>query len=119
MVVGPTGSGKTRTASEIILDFIRFSSSKALLQENIKILWIAQSSELCFQAYETIKSTLQKKGTIDISLGNFYDEFEISDELLESPAIIFCGIQKLLLNYRKPIWEKIRGNCYLVKKRIN
>jgi DNA repair protein RadD len=110
----PTGSGKTRTASEIILDFIRFSSSKALLQENIKILWIAQSSELCFQAYETIKSTLQKKGTIDISLGNFYDEFEISDELLKSPAIIFCGIQKLLLNYRKPIWEKIRGNCYLV-----
>ena len=110
----PTGSGKTRTASEIILDFIRLSSSKALLQENIKILWIAQSSELCFQAYETIKSTLEKKGAIDISLGNFYDEYEITDELIEHPAIIFCGIQKLLSNYRKPIWEKIRSNCYLV-----
>lgn len=110
----PTGSGKTRTASEIILDFIRLSSSKALLQENIKILWIAQSSELCFQAYETIKSTLEKKGAVDVSLGNFYDEFEVNDELINKPAIIFCGIQKLLQNYKKPIWEKIRSNCYLV-----
>ena len=41
----PTGSGKTRTAAEIVLDFIRLSSSTTLLNENMKIIWVAQQEE--------------------------------------------------------------------------
>jgi DNA repair protein RadD len=110
----PTGSGKTRTAAEIILDFVRFSPSKALLDNKIKILWLAQSEELCFQAYETIKDILNQKGTTDIGVGHFYGKNEIDDTILDKPAIIFCGIQKLLLNYNKPIWANIKNNTYLV-----
>ena len=111
----PTGSGKTRTAGEIIIDFIRLSSSRAVLNENIKILWVAQSSELCYQAYETIKYLYDKKGTRKISFGHFYDKHELDENIINQPAIIFCGIQKLLLNYSKDeIWSKIRNDNYLV-----
>lgn len=110
----PTGAGKTRTAAEIIVDFIRFSSSRALLSEKIKILWIAQSSELCFQAYETVKFILDKKGTQNINFGHFYENNELPINLENESAIIFCGIQKLLQHYNEDIWNKIRNDNYLV-----
>jgi DNA repair protein RadD len=110
----PTGSGKTRTAGEIIIDFIRLSSSKALLNDKIKILWIAQSSELCFQAYETIKWLLDHKGTQNITIGHFYDKEELPNDIENKSAIIFCGIQKLLLHYQEDIWQKIKNDNYLV-----
>lgn len=110
----PTGSGKTRTAGEIIIDFIRLSSSKALLNDKIKILWIAQSSELCFQAYETIKWLFDQKGTQNISIAHFYDNEELPEGIENNSAIIFCGIQKLLLHYQEDIWQKIKNDNYLV-----
>jgi DNA repair protein RadD len=110
----PTGSGKTRTAGEIIIDFIRMSSSKALLNDKIKILWIAQSSELCFQAYETIKWLFDQKGTQNITIGHFYDNEELPKGIENKSAIIFCGIQKLLLHYKEDIWQKIKNDNYLV-----
>lgn len=111
----PTGSGKTRTATEIILDFIRLSAAKALLNENYKILWIAQSNELCEQAYETFKYIYDKKGTEDIQIQHFYGNNNLTDDIDDHPAIIFCGIQKLLKNYSKnSVWQRIRNNNYLV-----
>src|SRR5690606_20227060 len=104
----------TRTATEIIIDFIRFSSSKALLAENYKILWIAQSSELCIQAYETFEFLYNKKGTSPIRIGHYYGKETFTDEIIDSPAIIFCGIQKLLKNYENNIWSKIKKDNYLV-----
>jgi len=111
----PTGSGKTRTAAEILLDFIRLSSSKALLNQKIKILWIAQSSELCHQAYETVKWLLDSKGTQDIALGHYYGSQQLPAGIEEKSAIIFCGIQQLLKNYQtNSVWKKIRNDNYLV-----
>lgn len=110
----PTGSGKTRTAGEIILDFIRLSASRALLNNKIKILWIAQSSELCYQAYETIKWLLDKKGTTDLTIGHYYEDNNLVEGIENESAIIFCSIQKLLIHYKEPIWQKIRNENYLV-----
>jgi len=110
----PTGSGKTRTAAEIIIDFIRLSSSRSLLNDKLKILWIAQSSELCYQAYETVKWLFDQKGTQDISFGHFYDSQKLPDGIENEPAIIFCGIHQLLIHYKDPIWKKIKNDNYLV-----
>ena len=110
----PTGAGKTRTAAEIILDFIRFSSSRALLSEKIKILWIAQSSELCYQAYETVKFILDKKGSQNISFGHYYENHELPENIEDQSAIIFCGIQKLLQHYKEDIWSRIKNDNYLI-----
>ena len=96
----PTGSGKTRTAAEIILDFIRVSSSKALLNDKMKVLWIAQSSELCYQAYETIKWVFDQKGTRDIKIGHFYDSQKLPEGIENEPAIIFFGIHQFLLHHQ-------------------
>jgi DNA repair protein RadD len=110
----PTGSGKTRTAAEVILDFIRLSSSKSLLNDKIKILWIAQSSELCYQAYETVKLIIDNKGTQNICLANYYEDQELPNDIENKSAVIFCGIQKLLLHYTDDIWRQIKNNTYLV-----
>lgn len=110
----PTGAGKTRTAAEIILDFIRFSSSQALFNEKTKILWIAQSKELCIQAYETISFILENKSSVDIELAHFYDDETIDENILDKQAIIFCSIQKLLLHYQSKFWSKIKNDNYLI-----
>jgi superfamily II DNA or RNA helicase len=110
----PTGSGKTRTAAEIILDFIRLSSSKSLLSEKMKVLWIAQSAELCFQAFETVKWIIEKKGTKDIRIGHFYENYTINEAELDGTMIVFAGIQKLLQHYQSGLWNKIRNETFLV-----
>lgn len=110
----PTGSGKTRTAAEIIIDFIRTSSSSSLLNEKIKIIWVAQSAELCEQAFRTVQKLYNLKGTTDISFGHYYGENDLDENITDYSAIIFTSIQKLLLNYKSPLWESIRNDNYLV-----
>jgi DNA repair protein RadD len=110
----PTGSGKTRTAAEIMLDFLRLSSSRALLSQKIKILWIAQSSELCQQSAETLQYIVENKGTQNIHFGHFYENNELNQEILGESAIIFCSIQKLLLHFESTIWQQIRNETYLI-----
>jgi superfamily II DNA or RNA helicase len=110
----PTGSGKTRTAVEIIVDFIRISSSQSLLLENINILWIAQSEELCIQAYKEFDATYSNKGTVRLSYGHYYGERTIDESILDTPSVIFCGIQKLHKNYKDPLWKNIKSRNYLV-----
>jgi superfamily II DNA or RNA helicase len=110
----PTGSGKTRTAAEIMLDFLRISSSKSLIDERIKILWIAQSSELCQQAYQTTEWIIRKKGSQNIAISHFYENHEINESDLDKNMILFCGIQKLLNHYTSPVWDRIRNDVFLV-----
>lgn len=110
----PTGAGKTRTAGEIITDFIRLSSANTLLNDRIKIIWVAQQEELCYQAYETIKFLLEAKSTSDFAFGHFYGNNEIDKDIVHKPAVIFCSIQKLLQNYQNEFWDRIRNDNYLV-----
>ena len=110
----PTGSGKTRTAAEIILDFIRVSPAKALFKNNIQILWVAQSSELCQQAFETVKFIMNKKGVSDVNFNHFYDTHSFEENDNSKPTIHFVGIQKLLLHYQSEEWSKVRENTFLV-----
>ena len=45
----PTGSGKTRTSMEAIIDFMR-----NLCETRVSIFWVAHSEELCEQAFEQL-----------------------------------------------------------------
>ncbi|MGO2103501.1 MAG: DEAD/DEAH box helicase [Psychroflexus halocasei] len=110
----PTGSGKTRTATEIIIDFIRFNSAASLLNEKLKIIWVAQSAELCEQAFRTVQSLYNIKGTVNLHFGNYYGENDLDEEIVNHPAIIFTSIQKLLQNYQSDMWSRIRDDNYLV-----
>ncbi len=110
----PTGAGKTRTASEIIIDFIRLSSFQTLLNKKMKVVWVAQQEELCIQAYETIKFLIEAKGTQNLMFGHYYGGRELPANIENEPAIIFCGIQQLMNNYKNDIWNKIRNDNYLI-----
>ena len=83
----------------------------------MSILWVAQSSELCHQAYETVKWLIDNKGTQDIELGHYYDSQKLPEGIENKSAIIFCGIQQLLKNYQKSnIWKEIRDDNYCILK---
>ncbi len=110
----PTGAGKTRTASEIVIDFIRLSSANTLLNDRMKIIWVAQQEELCVQAYETINYLFDQKCTQDLMFGHYYGGRSLPKGIEHNSAMIFCSIQQLMLNYKDSIWDKIRNDNYLV-----
>ena len=110
----PTGSGKTRTAAEIIIDFFRISAMNTLYDENVKILWVAQSSELCSQAMETFKFIGSKKLPFEVSIHPFFGKSSLDKFDHNKPGIIFSSIQKLLKNYKSETWKEIKSDLYLV-----
>ncbi|MCY4641126.1 MAG: DEAD/DEAH box helicase [Gammaproteobacteria bacterium] len=54
----PTGSGKTRTAIESLIDYIR-----CLDDGSINLVWFAHSDELCEQAAESITAIWKRHGS--------------------------------------------------------
>jgi DNA repair protein RadD len=110
----PTGSGKTRTAVEVIIDFFRISAMNTLYDENVKILWVAQSSELCAQAMETFKNLGSKKLPFEVSINPYFGNSSIESINHQKPGIIFASIQKLLNNYKSDTWKEIKSDLYLV-----
>lgn len=52
----PTGSGKTRTAMELVCD---------VLNSNKSVIWLANTEELCDQAFETFLKTWPMKALVD------------------------------------------------------
>lgn len=52
----PTGSGKTRTAMELVCD---------VLNSNKSVIWLANTEELCDQAFETFLKTWPTKALVD------------------------------------------------------
>ena len=69
----PTGSGKTRTACEILLDLVRLQPQRQLLRDLSIYLWVAQSQELCSQGYDSIKTTIKKRSATNVTLHRFWD----------------------------------------------
>lgn len=54
----PTGSGKTRTTMEILIDHLRSS-----LEPDVTVVWLAHSEELCEQAAGTFEGLWHKQGS--------------------------------------------------------
>jgi len=63
----PTGSGKTRTAINLIVDFIKKRSTK-----KTNIIWLAHTDELCQQAYEEFKLSWQKLGNRNFNINKIF-----------------------------------------------
>ena len=104
----PTGSGKTRTAMEIIADF--FISE----EEPATILWLANSSELCEQAVQAMAETWgpigNKRLVIQRLWGDFTEELKsVCSESqhnflvasLQTMRNIMLDLDQNLLDYHK------------------
>jgi DNA repair protein RadD len=86
----PTGSGKTKTCVEAIIDFLRTRPFNEGL-----VVWFAHSNELCSQAYYTLVNTWQYKGDYPLPVFRIFGDHDVMDEILEcKKGVLFVGFQK-------------------------
>lgn len=84
----PTGSGKTRTAIEIICNFIN--------EHKCDVIWLAHSAELCGQAAETFNEIWQFVGAFDINLIRYYGDVDRHEYVNNgTPNFIVSSFQKM------------------------
>lgn len=110
----PTGTGKTKTAVHILINYYLFSLRKKGL-----ILWIAPSEELLLQAIETFENCWSHLGNGEITIYRLWGNHNPLDELSDLSSlngIVFVGIQKLIsLEKRNSIQlEALVKNCRLI-----
>tara|TARA_B100001750_G_C15436583_1_gene561254 strand:- start:59 stop:1294 length:1236 start_codon:yes stop_codon:yes gene_type:complete len=89
IVTLPTGAGKTRIAVDGIVEFLNKDGAGK------KILWVAQSEELCEQAVQCFKQVWeQNRGGETMSIFRIWgDKRDVPSS--EESGIIVAGIQKL------------------------
>ncbi|QWE05365.1 DEAD/DEAH box helicase [Polynucleobacter sp. JS-JIR-II-50] len=83
----PTGAGKTMTALELVVDFLR--SHKF----NGYIVWIVDSNELADQALVAFNNLWLLRGDRGIHSYRYFNNFE-SDFQTSSPGIVFTSFSK-------------------------
>tara|TARA_B110000503_G_C7154975_1_gene416892 strand:- start:137 stop:1735 length:1599 start_codon:yes stop_codon:yes gene_type:complete len=87
----PTGSGKTRTAMELVCE---------ILNKKKSVLWLANTEELCDQAFETFLNTWQKKHLVNseaFNLPRFTDSKNMSSDN-DKPTFYVSSVQGLWSN---------------------
>lgn len=83
----PTGAGKTVTALEILVDYLRQPDFDKL------IVWIVDSNELADQALESFKELWIQRGDRPINAYRYFHEFSTNFKNCE-PGIVFASFSK-------------------------
>lgn len=91
----PTGSGKTRTAMNVICDRLRS-------QEPTLIVWLAYSEELCEQAAEEFLKAWKFLGDRPINLYRFWGNHELELANVRD-GIVIAGLSKLYSRAKRSI----------------
>lgn len=95
MVQMPTGSGKTYTAQEVMVDVMRSPYFKKF------VVWVVNSSELAEQAFESFSHLWKIKGDKELLLHRMFGKFEPKFQP-DRYGAVFVGFDKLnsiLSNY--------------------
>ena len=100
----PTGSGKTRTAMEIVTHFFNRN-------DNRQILWLAGQKELNEQAIESFKHIWPHLGKNDKKIYRLWERYE--SKVIEKNAFVIAGIQKLT-NLLKKSPELVKPDLIIV-----
>ena len=106
----PTGSGKTRTAMEIIADSI--NSNK----ESCFVFWLVYSEELCEQAVECFEDIWKHVGKKDVKLVRAWGKNNLIINEEDKFAFIVGGFQKLnsILEKNPRQFESLKDKTYLI-----
>ena len=102
----PTGSGKTKTCTESIIDVLRCK-----IPEEGYVLWFAHSKELCDQAYETLSDMWRFRGDSPLKFYRVFGNTSLDMGILgEKRAIVFLGFAKFhsILNSSKENERRFR-----------
>jgi DNA repair protein RadD len=104
----PTGSGKTRTAMQIIV---------RMLQENPEklVIWLAYSEELCEQAAQEFEQAWVSQGDRDIQVQRFWGDYNDSNGFI-SEGFMVAGLSKMhsLVKKADPRLPQLADNSCLV-----
>ncbi len=107
----PTGTGKTKTTMHIITNYINFSLAKKGL-----IVWVAHTTELLQQAYDTFLDVWGHLGDGEILAYKLWGNkvIENTDEPLD--GIVFCGLSKLMsiASNNPQLYERLKRDCRLL-----
>lgn len=107
----PTGTGKTKTSMHIITNYIQFSLHKKGI-----VIWIAHTTELLEQAYDTFVDVWGHLGNGNINAYKLWGTQSIEDVNSELNGIVFCGLAKLMSIYASnpELFERLKKDCRLV-----
>ena len=107
----PTGSGKTRTTVEGLVDYWR-----VLADQKSFVVWMAHSEELCEQAVETIKKTWSIRGENNLKVyrlwGNHSPKFDNDGGFIVTS---FAKIYSMMKSGHDEVFKqilKIKSKCF-------
>lgn len=87
----PTGAGKTRTAMNIAVDYLRDPSKST---RRPVIVWLADTFELCEQAYSEFCKAWNYLGIRSATVYKVYGDSDVNFSDI-SEGFVVCGLQKL------------------------
>lgn len=86
----PTGTGKTKTAMHTLVHYYNFT-----LKKQGTVIWLAHTTELLQQAYETFTDVWEHLGDGQINAYKLWGQRNLSIPKDGFNGVMFCGIQKL------------------------
>ena len=106
----PTGSGKTRTAMEIVTHFLNNST------EDTSVVWLAHSEELCEQALECFMEVWRHVARKDLLLFRAWGKNASVPHLFDGSAFIVGGFQKMhsVLKNNPHVFNKLKSKVGLI-----
>lgn len=87
----PTGSGKTRTAMELIVDLVE---KDALFTHGSSVVWLAHTEELCEQAIDSFSSVWATRGTARAHVARLWGPYSPAQAHL-SGAMVVAGTARI------------------------
>ncbi len=91
----PTGSGKTRTAMNVIAEHLR-------AKEPTLVIWLANSQELCEQAAAEFETAWASLGNREITISRFWENFEIDVDSIKDGFVV-AGLAKIYQSLTKDV----------------
>ena len=106
----PTGTGKTKTTMHTIANYFAFS-----LRNTGAIIWIAHTTELLQQAFDTFIQVWSHLGNDSITVHKLWGSRTISDDQ-PIQGIVFCGLAKLMSikETNAELFSRLKKDCRLV-----
>lgn len=100
----PTGAGKTKTATEFLVDYLRILDTSNYSRR--KVVWVSHSSELCQQSKNAFISCWQYRGDRELNIVEFFGSSSVKN-LLEKDvnldSVIFASFQKMYSQLQKSV----------------
>ncbi len=108
MIHLPTGAGKTRTAINVVCDFLRKNKSV--------VVWLTNRNELSVQAANTFKEAWQQLGNRDIKIYSFFGDSYLDSLGSISEGIVIASVTKIhnYISTKPQIFNDFAENSNLI-----